>query len=66
MRREAVERRVLRHERVDVGDADHHLGRAGRQAFGHFELIEIARGVVVDRRPRQVPEVAHVAAGRHR
>ena len=43
-----IDRRTLRHERVDIRDPDQDLGRSVRQPFRYFDLIEIFRGVVVD------------------
>jgi hypothetical protein len=56
------------HERIDVGDRHEDLHRAVRGRLGHRELIEIARVVVVDRRPQALAQIAdpvprRVAAG---
>ena len=59
-RRVLVDRRILRHERVDVGDGDQHPRRAVGQPLGDLELIEIARRVVVDGRPEQTAQVADI------
>jgi len=40
--RELIDRRALRHERVDIGDADEHADRAILAALGDFDLIEVA------------------------
>jgi hypothetical protein len=57
------------HERIDVRDCHEDLHRAVRGRLGHRELIEIARVVVVDRRPQALAQIAdpvprRVAAGR--
>ena len=49
--RVVIERRPLFYFRVDVCDRDQDLGRWRRDRLGDRELIEIARVVVVDRRP---------------
>ena len=38
---------------VDVCDADQHFNTAVGELFGDFDLIEIARSVVIDRRPEE-------------
>ncbi len=55
-----VDRRAAVHERVDVGDPDAHADtrRRGRRS-SDLDLIEVARVVVVDRRPRQMPKITH-------
>ena len=57
-----VDGRVRRNERVDVGDRHQHLDVAVRQPLGHLDLIEVARRVVVDRRPEQAAQIANVGA----
>ncbi len=52
-----VDRRVFRNERVDVGHADGEANRAVGQSLGDFDLIEVARLRVVDRRPRAVAQI---------
>jgi len=49
-----------RDECIHVRDADSDLYLAVGDGFGHFDLIEVARGVVVDRGPEQVPQVVNV------
>jgi len=44
-------------EGVDVGDAYHDLNAAVGQALGYFDLVEVFRGVVVDRRPEQAAQI---------
>jgi len=39
-------------ERVDVGDANADSDRAVCNALRNFDLVEVARFLVVDRRPR--------------
>ena len=36
---------------------------AVRQSFRNFDLVEIARGVVIDGRPEQVAQIAHTSSG---
>ena len=52
-----VQRRSLGHESIDVshGDEQPHTVAAFDR---HLELIEIFRLFVVDRRPREVPQIA--------
>jgi len=49
---------------IHVGDADQDLDVAIGQALGDLDLVEIFRGVVVDRRPEQVAQVGHFGGGR--
>ena len=49
---------TLADECIDIGDADHDLDISIRLALGDFDLIEIFRSVVVDRRPKQIPQIA--------
>jgi len=44
--------------------ADQDLDVAIGQALGDLDLVEIFRGVVVDRRPEQVAQVGHFGGGR--
>jgi hypothetical protein len=55
-----------RNERIHIRDRHPYLCRAIRQQLGDFKLIEIARRVVVDRRPRKRAQVADVRAGGQR
>ena len=64
VRRVAVDRGVLSYQRVDVGDGDKDFHRTARHGFGDRKLIEIARIVVVDRRPEQAAQIANRGAGR--
>jgi hypothetical protein len=62
-----VGRRSGRHERIDVRNRHEHLGAAATDRLGHGQLVEIARIVVVDRRPQQAARVAHpTVLRRHR
>ncbi len=63
-RRVIVDGRARGHERVHVRDADAHPHRAVGQSLGDFNLIEITRRVVVDRRPQQAAQIAHVRSCR--
>ena len=54
----AVDRAALRDRRVHVGHGHEQLHRPSGEGLGHRELVEVARVVVVDRRPRAVPQVA--------
>jgi len=58
-----IDRRLFRNEGIDVGDAYHHLDAAVGKAFGKLDLIEIARSVVVDRRPQKAAQIADTATG---
>ena len=46
------------HVGIDVGDADADAN-AGRRAVGNLDLIEVSGGVVIDRRPEKIAEVAN-------
>ena len=59
-----VDRGLLRDEGINVGDADHDFHVAIGDAFGDLDLIEVARGVVVDGRPEQIAQIADVSVGR--
>ena len=52
-----IERRVFRHQRVDVGDRDQHARRRARRFDDNLQLIQIPRVVVVDRRPGKCAEI---------
>src|SRR5262249_15686606 len=66
IRRELVDGRILRNERIDIGDGDEHLRGTGWQLVGDLELIEIARRVVIDRGPEQVAQIGRVRSGGRR
>ena len=53
------------HGGVDVGDGDVDPHVSARRRRTDRELIQVARGVVVDRRPEQSPQIANVGALRH-
>ena len=54
-----VDGRGFGDESVDVGDADHDFDAAIGKALGDFDLVEVLRSVVVNRRPQQIAEIAH-------
>ena len=56
-----VERRARRDEGVDVGDADADAEAAIGEALGDFDLIEVARGVVVDGGPGELAEIGDIS-----
>jgi hypothetical protein len=58
-----VDRGALGHAGFDVGDGNENLDGAARQLFRHRELVEIAGIVVVDRGPKEVPEIANGGPG---
>ena len=60
-----IDRSQLGHERIDVGDPDHDPDPAIGQTLGNLDLVEVARGVVVDRRPEQISKVANIALSSH-
>ena len=60
----SVQCRARRDRGADVGHRHQHPGAASGERLGHGELVEVARIVVVDRAPRQVPQVAHAGAVR--
>ena len=64
--RMAVEGRLFRDQRVDVGNGDQDLDGSLGQRFGHGELVQVARIVVVDRAPQEGGEIANrvIRAGR--
>src|SRR5581483_1254305 len=55
--RVAVDGRASVDGRTDVGDTDADADAGGR-ALRPFDLIEVARGVVIDGRPQQIAHVA--------
>ena len=57
-----VDRSLLGDEGIHIRDADHDLHIAIGSAFGDFNLIQIARSVVVDGGPEQVAKIANIAA----
>ena len=59
-----IDGRIFGDKSVHVGDADHHFDVAIGQALGDFDLVEIFRGVVVDRRPQQTAQVANLVGRR--
>ena len=52
-----INRRGFCHKRVHVCDADHHLDIAAGEPLRDFNLVQIARGIVINRRPEQVAQV---------
>ena len=52
------QRRSLFDDRVNVGNGDQDLGGPGGHGFGNLKLVQIARIIVVDGAPEQVPEIA--------
>jgi hypothetical protein len=60
-----IDRRSDVHIRIHVGDSDANANAAA-YAVGHFDLIEIARRVVIDRGPQQGAEIAAVGGRRAR
>jgi hypothetical protein len=59
-----VNRRAFAHQGIDIGDSDQHSGCPVGQLLGDFDLIEVPRRVIVDRRPQQVSQIAPGADGR--
>ena len=53
-----VQRRSLFDHRVNVGNGHQNLDRPIGQRFGNGKLVQIARIVVVDGAPEQVPKIA--------
>ena len=53
-----VDGRGFGYEPIDISDSHQHLDAAPGKTLGDFDLIEIARGVVVDGRPEKRAEVA--------
>jgi hypothetical protein len=47
-------------EGADISDTDAHPDGVVRQAFSDFNLIQIARLTIVDRRPQLGSHVAHI------
>ena len=58
-----VDRRAFGHKRIHIGYADQHLRCAVRQLFRVFNLVKIARGVIVDGRPQQFAQVLDICRG---
>ena len=61
-----IDRRTLRHRRIDVRDRHEDSDVSARQRLGDRQLVEIAGIVVVDRAPRQRAQVARRRLGRAR
>ncbi len=59
-----VDWRAFRHKRIHIGDADQHPGRAVRQFFCVFNLVEIAGGVIVNGRPQKFTQILDVSGRR--
>ncbi len=55
----AVDGRASGHQRVDVGDRDPQTKGAVGPALADRQLVEVPRIVVVDRAPRELPQVLH-------
>jgi hypothetical protein len=62
----AVDRGVFFHQRIDIRDGDQDPDGAVLRGLRDRELIEIARVVVVDRRPLEAAKVAELGAGSRR
>ena len=58
-----IDRGRLGNKCIHVGNADHDFHVTIRDTFGHFDLIEITRRVIVDGRPEQIAEIANVSVG---
>ena len=58
-----IDRRSIRDRRIHIGDRHENGDGAIREGLGDRQLIEVARVVIVDRRPQAV---AHLAHGRRR
>src|SRR5262249_20057719 len=52
-----VRRGAAPYKCVDVGNADAHTHIAATETLGYFDLVEVTRFAVVDRRPRQTPQI---------
>ena len=61
-----VERRATVHERFDVGDPHPNTDVSRRELLRDLDLVEVARFVVVDRRPRERAKIAHAGADQAR
>src|SRR3954470_17699611 len=55
-----IDRAFAGSKSIYARDADHDLDLAMRSTFGDLDLIKIARGVIVNGRPKQTAQVAHV------
>ena len=58
-----VDDRALGHARIHIGHANQHADAAIGQLLGPLDLIQIFRGVVVDRGPQQVAQVLRARSG---
>src|SRR5208337_3165863 len=60
-----IDGRVLRDERIDIRDSYQHPRLTGRQPLSYLNLIEITRGIVIDRRPELIAQIANRSSRRH-
>jgi hypothetical protein len=61
-----IDRGVRGDQRVDVGDRDQDARGPVAVRNRYRQLVEVARVVVVDRRPEQMAQIAHGSVGRGR
>ncbi len=55
----AVDGRFFLYNSVNIGDRNQYLHRSTLQRFRHCKLIQVFRVVVVDRGPKQTPQIAN-------
>ena len=64
VRGKSINRGALRYERVHIGDGYPYFGLSIRQPLSNFQLIEVARSIVINGRPKKLAEIAQVGTGR--
>ena len=57
-----IEQAALRHAHVNIGNADKHANASVGQLLGPFNLVQIFRSVVVDRRPKKIAQILEPGA----
>ena len=58
VRRLAIQRRTLRHRPIHIRNSHQQTHAARRKFFDKFDLVQVARSVVVNRRPEQRAQIA--------
>src|SRR5215831_6814163 len=59
-----IDRRGLRYACRDARNSDQYPCGSVRQSLGDLNLVEIAGGIIIDRRPEQIAQVSHAGPAR--